>query len=212
MKTVIFANGDLPDPESAKTLVSKGDLIIAANGGSVHCKNLSITPKVIIGDLDSIPKSLFDKWIEHKIKILQHETDKDQTDLELALQFALKVNSEDVLILGGLGGRWDHSFANILLASKNNFQQLSISFYSNGDWFHVVTDKLEIEGAPDQTISILPLGGDAVGVSAIGLKWELDNEDIPHGSSRGVSNLFKSTKSIISVKDGVLLVIKNKIQ
>ncbi len=212
MKTVIFANGDLPDPESAKALVSKGDLIIAANGGSVHCKNLSITPKVIIGDLDSIPKSLFDKWIEHKIKILQHETDKDQTDLELALQFALKVNSEDVLILGGLGGHWDHSFANILLASKNNFQQLSISFYSNGDWFHVVTDKLEIEGAPDQTISILPLGGDAVGVSAIGLKWELDNEDIPHGSSRGVSNLFKSTKSIISVKDGVLLVIKNKIQ
>jgi thiamine pyrophosphokinase len=212
MKTIIFANGHLPDPEGSLALIADSDLVIAADGGSVHCENLSITPDVVIGDLDSIPDLLLDKWINLGIKTIQHDTDKDQTDLELALHYALEAGSDSVLILGGLGNRWDHSLANLLLAANKDYHQIEISFYADGDHFYIVTDRKEITGTPEQIISILPLGGDALGVSTTGLKWPLENGDLPHGSSRGVSNLFTSEKAVISVQDGVLLVIKNKFQ
>ena len=210
MKTVIFANGELSDPLEAKALISGGDLIIAADGGSIHCETLGITPKLIIGDLDSIPKNILDKSTTSGIEIIRHEADKDQTDLELALLYALDASSEHVLILGGLGNRWDHSIANLLLAANHEFAHMQISFYSDGDWFFIVSDQLEISGVIGQTVSILPLGGDALGVSSIGLKWQLNNENLPHGSSRGVSNLLSSNKATITVQDGILLIIQNK--
>ena len=210
MKTIIFANGEISNIEAVKPLISKGDLIIAADGGSIHCENLGIIPKLIIGDLDSIPKNYLDKWIDQKIKIVQHERDKNQTDLELALMFAQKFTSRKTLILGGLGNRWDHSIANLLLASKENFRQMNIEFYSDGDWFFIVSDKIEFTGSPGQTVSILPLGGDANSISTTGLKWSLENETLSYGSSRGVSNLISSENVKVSVKEGVLLIIKNK--
>jgi thiamine pyrophosphokinase len=210
MKTIIFANGEISDIDAIKPLISKDDYIIAANGGSIHCENLGIIPKLIIGDLDSIPKNFLDKWIDHGIKIIQHEKDKDRTDLELALMFAQKNKSGKTLILGGLGNRWDHSLANLLLASKENFRQMNTEFYSDNDWFYIVSEKIEFTGSPGQTVSILPLGGDANGVSTTGLKWSLENETLSHGSSRGVSNLISSEKVKVSVKEGVLLIIRNR--
>jgi thiamine pyrophosphokinase len=211
MKTVIFANGELNDIKGCKALISNNDMIIAADGGSLHCENLSITPKLIIGDLDSIPRDYLETFIERGTKIIQHESDKDQTDLELALLYALEAGSKEVLILGGLGNRWDHSLANLLLTAKDNFINMRISFYAGGDYFYIVSNQIEIKGSIGQTISILPLREDAVGVSTTGLQWPLKNETVAFGSSRGMSNLLVSEKANISVTEGVLLVIKNKI-
>lgn len=210
MRTFIFANGELKDEAGCKSLISDEDLIIAANGGSLHCKKLSITPNIIVGDLDSIPETLLKQWSEKDIEIFQHNTDKDLTDLELALNHAKKANSKEVVILGGLGKRWDHSLANIMLTANEQYLDLNISFYFDDDWFYVVSSKKEIEGNTGQTISILPLAGDAKGVSTTGLKWSLDKENLPFGASRGMSNILSKQKAIISVDDGVLLVIKNK--
>ncbi len=119
-RIIIFANGDLPDLEKARALLRDDDFIIAADGGTRHALALGLTPNVIVGDLDSLPSNFEPSTFNGEIVL--YPKDKNETDLELAIQHALTLNPEQVIILAALGGRLDQTLGNIALISDFNLQ------------------------------------------------------------------------------------------
>ena len=115
MLGVIFANGNLHHPELVRATIRPDDLIIAADGGGNHLIKAGLIPEVIIGDCDSISPTVLDTLVKAGANLLRYPIDKDQTDLELALDYAINQGCQEIHIYGALGTRWDQSLANLLL-------------------------------------------------------------------------------------------------
>jgi len=212
LRAVIFANGELNGHEAARDLLQPNDLILAADGGSNHCRSLGVIPAVLIGDLDSVTEDDLGFWKEAGTQIIQHNPDKDENDLELALLYAHEKGMEEVLILGGLGGRWDQTLSNILLPAYEKLANLSISFWDDGQWLYLVRDEIIIRGWGGQTVSLIPIQGDAQGVTTQGLAWPLHDETLYFGASRGVSNRMLGEEAVVSLRKGVLLCIVSDVK
>jgi thiamine pyrophosphokinase len=208
LRAIIFANGRLDDPPPMIREINPSDLVIAADGGTYHCKLLGITPNVIIGDFDSLDSKDVTIYQQAGVKLIQYPTHKDETDLELALHLILKYKITNVFILGALGARWDMTIANILLASHPAFSQLSIRFLDGSQ--ELVTlrgqDQIDISGIPGSLISLIPIAGDAHGVTTHGLEYPLNDETLYFGTSRGVSNVFLQTHARVMIRKGILLI------
>jgi thiamine pyrophosphokinase len=203
LRVVIFANGGLAQP----VRVRQDDLIIAADGGALHCLKLGLRPAYVIGDLDSLTPEAIDQLETMGAQIIEFPKRKDFTDLELALQHARSFQPEDVLIYGALGARWDQSAANLLLPAA--YPELPIRlvdgqqeiFYIRAGASH------SIEGSPGDTVSLVPLGGAAQGITTHNLEYPLDDELLLFGSTRGVSNTLIESPAVVSLKMGLLLCI-----
>ncbi|WP_083760999.1 motility associated factor glycosyltransferase family protein [Alkaliphilus metalliredigens] len=74
----------------------------------------------------------------------------------------------------------------------------------------IVKDNIRVNGNPGENISVIPIGGMVRGVTLTGVTYPLNDTDIPMGSSLGISNQFKEGSAGISIKEGLLLVIKSK--
>jgi thiamine pyrophosphokinase len=207
LRAVIFANGVLEGQQAAAEMLQPDDLIIAADGGANHCRALGVNPAVLIGDLDSVTEEELIHWREVGTEIIQHNSDKDENDLELALLYAKENGVGEVLILGGLGDRWDQTIANLLLPVYEKMRGLSVSFWDQGQWLYLIEGERVIHGHTGQTLSLIPIGGDVEGVSTQGLKWSLNGETLYFGATRGVSNLIVADRAVISVRKGLLLCI-----
>ena len=205
MRAVVFANGTIDDPESARALLRPDDTLIAADGGALHCRAMGIVPALIVGDLDSLPEEEQRYWTEKGVQFIRHDHRKDETDLELALLYAQGLDREETLVLGALGGRWDQSFANILLPSYHLLEAQDVTFWHDGTWIYLIREQRTIRGQAGQTVSLIPVGGSAHGVSAEGLDWPLENETLLMGASRGISNVLLGETAMIRVNDGLLL-------
>ncbi|MBN1146629.1 MAG: thiamine diphosphokinase [Anaerolineales bacterium] len=203
MRAVIFANGKLHQPVKLRD----DDIIIAADGGAHHCLQHKFTPAVVIGDLDSLDKRDLATLESAGARILKHPTRKDYTDLELALIYAQEQQVDEVLVLAALGARWDQTIANLLMPAA--FQSTRIRLVDGPQelLFVHAGEKLEITGKPGDTVSLIPLGGDAQGVTTQNLEYPLDGERLRFASSRGVSNVLLSEKATIGLEQGTLLCV-----
>jgi thiamine pyrophosphokinase len=188
---VIFANGQLSRP----ILLQPDDLIIAADGGSHHCLGLGIRPHLLIGDLDSVREDELETLSKLGTEIITYPERKDFTDLELALLEAQKRGADRVLLLAALGKRWDQSLANILLPAA--MPGLHISLVDGQQEIHFIHpgETLEISGQAGDTVSLIPLGGEARGIITHGLEYPLYSETLHLGSTRGVSNVLLEQES-----------------
>lgn len=207
MRAVIFANGVLSDPAGAKKLLDPQDILIAADGGARHCRTLGLNPDTIIGDMDSLTPAELEEFEQRGAQLITFPSDKNETDLELALLHARRLGAKEILILAGLGRRWDQTLANILLPAYHRLTSLSIAFWEAGQWLYLVSEQLEITTQPGSTVSLIPIAGDALGVTATGLQWPLTNETLHFGASRGVSNQMQAASARISLDQGLLLVV-----
>ena len=115
MRAIIFANGEFPDPTIAQDLLRPGDLVIAANGGTQHALAAGVIPDVIIGDLDSLSPEAQTRVEATGSRIIRFSPHKDETDLELALQYATHEGATEIVVLAALGGRLDQTIANLSL-------------------------------------------------------------------------------------------------
>ena len=199
MKTcVIFCAGGfsaLAEP------IGDGDLLIAADGGFLHTNTLGLTPKVILGDFDSLG------FVPETAETFPAE--KDDTDAMLAVKLGLQKGCERFLLYGSLDGpRLDHTVANIqtlaYLADRGK------SGYLIGE--NQIITLLEVgeltfpEGA-EGYLSVFALEGTAAGVSLRGLKYSLENAQLSPTFPLGVSNQFTGAAASVAVAEGRLLVI-----
>jgi thiamine pyrophosphokinase len=207
MDVVIFANGVLNAREEAINLAKQADLIIAVDGGANHCRSLGITPHILLGDLDSIDPELLQSYEQNNVTIHRYPVDKDKTDLELACDLAITKQATRVTILAALGGRWDMSFANLLLLAAPRYIGVEILLVDQETTIGVCRggETRCFTFPPGTTISLLPINGDVTGVTLSGFRYPLTNETLNSSSSRGISNVLTEETGQLTVESGILL-------
>ncbi len=209
MKIIVFANGDNSESVFAKAKAFGPALIVCADGGANNSLTFGIVPDVVIGDLDSLDNTTIEKLEAQGVEMIRYSSDKDETDLELALDYALQRRADSVLVCCAFGGRTDHMLGNILLTSLPKYSGMPITL-TDGTTEAVIIrggDRIKISGAEDLPLSLIPLSPVATGVSLIGAKWILDDESLYLGSTRSLSNVFRSNTAEISLKTGLLLIV-----
>jgi thiamine pyrophosphokinase len=208
LRAVIFANGLLSHPKSAKSHIRPDDWLIAADGGARNCKSLGLQPEIVIGDFDSLTKVEIEELRQSGSVLIEHPARKDFTDLELAIRYAVENQASEILILGGLGARWDQSLANLLMAAHRDLVHLPITLVDGRQEIHIVhsAGRLEISGTAGDIVSLIPLTTNALGITTQGLEYPLKNEDLFFGATRGISNELKYEKAQINMQQGTLLV------
>lgn len=200
---LIFAGGDLPDLDLAGDLPS-ADLIVAADSGYDVALHLGFRVDVLVGDMDSIS----DVPIPDHVIVERHPVDKDQTDLDLALELAIREDPARVVVVAGTGGRFDHELSTSGLLCSARWAAIDeIDWVSSRGWAHVLRRRRILHGDVGAIVSLIPIGGTAMGVTTNGLKWELSGDDLEPGSTRGVSNVMRAPVADIKLESGCLLVV-----
>lgn len=207
MRAVIFANGTFIDPQGARNLLRGDDLIIAVDGGTRHAWEIDVDPQLVVGDLDSLRPEEQERLRSSGTEVSRFPSAKDQTDLELALLRAVSEGAEEIVILAALGARLDQTVANLLLLTLPELSQRAVRVVHGAQVAFLVRDATYVEGEPGDTVSLIPLGGDAVGVTAEGLAWPLDDEVLRFGPARGVSNVLSGERAYVRVREGLLLCV-----
>lgn len=209
MRAVVFANGRLTHPHLDRAILRPDDWILAADGGAVHCRELGVVPDVVIGDLDSAPQDEIDRLRAGGAQVLDHPRRKDQTDLELALAHAYEGGADEIVILAAMGERWDQTLANVLLLRSINLPSGRTRIVDGTQQIGILRggDVIRLDGLPGDTVSLLPIAGDAVGVTSRGLEYPLEGATLVFGASRGVSNSLTEAEAEVRLLEGVLLVV-----
>lgn len=209
MRAIIFANGIFTDQEKARSEINPEDLLIAADGGTLHCLEIGLIPHVVIGDLDSLPKAQWDELRSQDTQIIVHPRDKDKTDLELALSYAMEQGVEDIIFFGLTGGRLDQYLANLLLLSRTEWNNAQLVVWSGPDKAYLLhsNDLIHFEGQPGDVVSLIPLTPMVSKVTSQGLKWPLKASDLMFGDTLSVSNEILQSPVQIQIGEGSLLLV-----
>lgn len=210
METVIFANGEVDEYAVLLSVISRDAFIIAADGGLRHVRVLDLVPDLVIGDLDSISKDEINWLDESGVEIIQHDKDKDETDLELALSYSIESGAEKITVCGATGGRLDQSLANISLLSHPDLEGRQIKFDDGREEIFLIKDELVLYGSPGDTVSLIPLFGEVSGITTNGLKFPLRGESLFPDHTRGISNVMEEEQAVIRVGSGSLLCIHTR--
>ncbi len=209
-QAIIIAGGAISPVFISTIKESNTDFIIACDQGAEYLEQAGIQPNLLVGDLDSISEQTLSKLRLAEIPIEQHSVNKESSDLELAIDAAIKRGFEKIKISCALGNRTDYTLANTNLLLRQKYKELEISINEDNEQIIPLHNDIEqvISKPPSKRFSII-LNGEGY-VSIEGAKWNLDNEYIVQGSSRLVSNLVeKDSVSILLKKTSGLVVFSN---
>ena len=208
--TAVVLNGDLGGARSL-ALLDGAERIVAADGGANRLAANHRRPSVVVGDMDSIAPDLLRRLEDEGCRIERHRPNKDETDGELAVREALVGGGSPsralrLVILGAWGGRVDHTLANVALLAMPELAAVDAALYDGLTWLRLVRDGLTLEGSVGDIVSLLPWGGDAVGVTLSGLAYPLVDACLPLGAARGMSNVMLGSAAQVALRAGALLV------
>lgn len=209
-RIIIFANGELPDLEKARTLLQRDDYIICADGGARHALALDVKPDLIIGDMDSAEKDQLQKFQEAEASMELFPHDKNETDLELAIHRAVEMNPAQIIIIAGLGGRLDQTLANITLLTDIRLSNIDIRLDDGVEESFLCRDQVQVSGRTGDIVSLIPWGGAVSEVQTTNLKWPLHRETLYPDRTRGISNEMLGESATISIGSGLLLIVHRR--
>ena len=205
---LVVANGELDGTLAPRLSGIAFSRIIAVDGGAAHCIRLGLRPDLVVGDLDSLEPGLQARLMEAGSAFERHPAEKDETDLELALLRAVSLGAERIILAGALGGRLDMSLANLLLPALPEFERVRIELWEPRSTAWLLNPPGEaIAGEPGDTLSLVPLGGDAIGLATEGLAYPLRDETLVFGRTRGLSNVFTASLARVGLRSGKLLAV-----
>jgi len=210
MRAVVFANGVIREIQLVKKLITEKDFIVSADGGLRYIRSLNLIPKLIVGDLDSVNRDDKEFLNDNNIEILKFPTDKDQTDLEIALREIVKRDYKDVLVIGALGGRIDQTLANLGLIPSISNDDIRIEFDDGREHIMLIRNRLLFSGKKGDTVSLLPLCSPAKGITTKGLRYSLANESLLPDQTRGISNVMMGENVEINITSGIVLCIHTR--
>jgi thiamine pyrophosphokinase len=206
-RIIIFANGELPELEKARQLLRTDDYIICADGGTRHALALDRRPHLVVGDMDSMVRERWQELQANGVDVELYPQDKNETDLELALERAAELDPDEILIVGALGGRLDQTIANLAILSGTREQRFNIRMDDGVEEVFFCRDQAQIHGRSGDIVSLIPWGGAVSGIQTNGLRWPLDRETLYPEKTRGISNEMLSDIATVSIKAGLLLIV-----
>jgi thiamine pyrophosphokinase len=209
-RILIFANGELPDLDKARLLVSADDTVICADGGTRHALALGVQPDLIIGDMDSADKTQLQELQTNGAAIEIFPRDKNETDLELALNRALEMKPEQILIVGALGGRLDQTLANITLLADPRLAGFDVRLDDGVEEVFLCRDQAEVQGRSGDLVSLIPWQGAVTEAETKNLKWPLHHETLHPDKTRGISNEMLGETASVSIGSGLLLIVHRR--
>ena len=199
----------------AGTVIKKGgfDVIIAVDAGMEFLYVANILPDVIIGDFDSVNKKAFEYFkSQPQIEICSLHPEKDDTDTEHAIHYAIEHGASNITILGGTGRRLDHLLGNIALLGIGLEKSISMELLDVNNRIRMTDKSVRIprERQFGRYLSLIPYSESVKDVSLKGLKYPLDHEELGGFNARGVSNEIVEEEAVIEFSDGILLVIESR--
>ena len=208
MNGVIFGAGPVADYEAVRALLPEAPFyLIAADGGLRHARALGLVPDAFIGDMDSLREEDLPEGA------ILYPSQKDDTDMMLAVKKAMALGVRKVLLLGGLGGRLDHTYANIQTLAYLLEHGVSGAL---ADENHLVTmlDGGSALLSPDyRYLSVFAYSGVCEGVTITGAEYPLENAVLAPSFPLGVSNRHApGGRMKVSVANGTLLLIQTKLE
>lgn len=209
-RALVFANGDLNNGPAVRAALDAGAgaRIIAADGGARLARTCGHVPHVVVGDMDSLSAEEVDDLLAHGALIERHDPAKDETDLELALLYAVRSGARWIRIFGAIGGRIDQTLANITLLALDALDGCDVRLVSGAQTLWLIGPGAhEIHGARGDTLSLIPLTGDAVNIRTEGLDYPLRGETLHVGPARGVSNVLSGAQARVTFESGWLVVV-----
>jgi thiamine pyrophosphokinase len=210
MRALVFANGDLNDGSAVQAALrfAPESLIVAADGGARLALACGLVPQVVVGDLDSLMPGEVDELRAQGAEIVRYPAEKDETDLELALMIAVHRGATRIRVIGATGGRIDQTLANISLLTLPDLAGRDTRLVAGPQTLWLIgPGEHPLDGAPGDTISLLPLAGDARDVRTDGLDYPLRSETLRFGPARGVSNVMLGASARVALSAGLLVVV-----
>ena len=207
MHIVIVANAPDLDAAPFRERIAAAGRRVAADGGALPLMRLGLPPHLVIGDMDSLDAAALDALAAGGAELRRFRRDKDETDLELALLYAAAQGAQAIDIIGALGGRWDHTLANVALLALPELRGRQVRMLAPGQTLMLVPGALDIPGKVGDTVSLIPLAGPAHGVTTRGLQYPLRDATLSFERARGVSNVLLEPPGRVEVRAGLLLLV-----
>ncbi|NMB96367.1 MAG: thiamine diphosphokinase [Clostridiaceae bacterium] len=210
---LVICGGNIEDYDFYKSYIEEADFIIAVDGGASHVKAMGLKPHLILGDFDSIGEEIYRHFSDMGVDIKKYPAEKDETDAELAVEYAMSiVGCRKIIIAGGIGTRFDHTLANIFLLKKMLGKGVEGWVVNEYNQITLINESIKIRKKQGVKVSLLPLSDVVYGITTAGLYYPLCNAKMEIGPTRGISNEFECAKDTgsfaeVSITAGLLLVI-----
>ncbi len=187
MRAVVLVGGAVLATAALRDRVRSAELVVAADGGLRHARPLGLTPHLLVGDLDSVTDAT--RALHPGLATEVHDTDKDELDLELALDVAQRRGAAQVLIVGGLTGRLDQTLSTVLIAHARHAAgtDLAAADGVRDVWPLRPHETRHLDLTSGTRFSLLALDAEA-SVSVAGARYSLDRAPLARARGLGVSN------------------------
>ena len=212
MKVCIILNGEIKNYDKTKEIIIREnyDFIIGADGGCNHLYKMNITPNYVIGDLDSINNDLVDYYKSKEVIFKTYPSHKDETDSEICIYLAKELKAKEIDFYGSLGGRIDHTLANIGLMHYVKEMNITPKIITSEEEIIIIkNEEVILQGKKGDTVSVIPIMADANNVTLKKLEYPLNDAKMGYLSSLGISNVMLDNECSIKIEDGYALIIRN---
>ncbi|MEW5816451.1 MAG: thiamine diphosphokinase [Spirochaetota bacterium] len=203
MKGILFTGGHGPEKRFIESFLAEADRVIAADSGADLAASFGIMPDIIVGDMDS----LSDKTVlrsSPKEKVMIFNSDKDETDTEIALRLLHENGCSEITIVGGGGGRLDHLIAILYLFEREIYP---LRWITHDEVVVCIDATLELEVKKGERVSFFPIGKDKCTMKTRGLKWPLDGLQWQRGDF-GISNICTEERLSVTMQSGRIILIR----
>lgn len=205
MSAVVLVGGEVLASAVLRARLGSAELIVAADGGLRHARPLGLTPHLLVGDLDSV--SAATRALHPGLATEVHPPDKDELDLELALDAVERHGAQDVLIVGGLTGRLDQTLSTVLIAHARHVLGTNVTVADGvrDVWPLRPNETRRLDLPPGTRFSLLALDPEAL-VSVAGARYPLDHAPLDRAHGLGVSNVATGAVRV-TLHRGALVVV-----
>ena len=205
MRAYIYTGGAI-DPARITEHPKGEDLVIAADSGWHNAKALGESPSLLLGDFDSIGGDKLPDGVE----IFQVPAEKDLTDTQLAVDLALSRGARDIVIVGGLSGRLDHTLSNLAILERLYAMHVHCVITDGKNRARFVRNgSLLIGRSAYRYLSLIAADPVVKGVEIDGVKYPLKKATLRREQQYAVSNELTGNCAFIAVKKGGLFVIES---